>query len=175
MRVFLCIALGFSIGGLSGALGIGGGVLLVPALMWLFDWEYSKAAGTTLAVLVPPVGLLAAWKSYQDGRVDIEAALWIALAFVVGGYMGASVVKYIPADTLRLTFGLLMLYVSVRFIFGSHSEAANAAAGLVSVFGAWLCYFGLRILGRRHRARPLLGEHIRAREQQGRGENEYYI
>src|SRR5262245_49464340 len=122
MHFLIYLAIGLVIGSVSGALGIGGGVLLVPALM-LCGFEYSKATGTSLAVLVPPIGLVAAWKSYQDGRVDIEAAVWIALAFVLGAYAGAAAVPVIPQELLRLTFGLLMMYISMRFIVGSDSEA----------------------------------------------------
>ena len=174
-NILLYVLLGGTIGGLSGLLGIGGGVLLVPALMLLFDWSYAKAAGTTLAVLVPPIGLLAAWKSYQSGRVDLEAALWIALAFALGAYGGAALVDYVNTNVLRLFFGLLMLYVAVRFIVGSDSEVANAAAGLVAAGLAWMLFLGLRALGRRHLSRPNLGERIRTMEQQGRGESDYYI
>ena len=79
--ILLYVLLGGTIGGLSGLLGIGGGVLLVPALMVLFDWPYPKAAGTTLAVLVPPIGLLAAWKSYQ---IVVSAARTIASSWSNG-------------------------------------------------------------------------------------------
>src|SRR6516165_4296026 len=103
MNVIKYLTLGLVIGGASGALGIGGGVLLVPALM-LCGFEYAKATGTSLAVLVPPIGLLAAWKSYQQGRVDIDAALIIAVAFAAGAYGGAWSVAYIPQELLRFLF-----------------------------------------------------------------------
>src|ERR1700680_4452682 len=148
MRVLLYVLVGCSIGGVSGALGIGGGVLLVPALMWLFGFDYPKAAGSTPAGLVPPVGLLAAWKSYQQNRVDVEAAVWIALAFAAGAYLGAAAVRHIPAELLRLCFGFLMLYIAVRFIVSSNSEVTHAAAGLVAVAFAWVSYLGLRLVGR---------------------------
>jgi uncharacterized membrane protein YfcA len=171
MQVLAYILLGLVIGGVSGALGIGGGVLLVPALM-LFGFTYSKATGTSLAVLVPPIGLLAAWKSYQQGRVDIEAAVAIALAFAAGAYGGAWAVSIIPQELLRLLFGLLMIYVAARFIIESDNEATNAAAGLVAILFAWAGFLGLRALGRRHRARPDLGEHIRSQQRDG---SDYHI
>ena len=86
-------------------------------------------------MLVPPVGLLAAWKSYQQDRVDLEAAVWIALAFAAGAYLGAAAVRHIPAELLRLCFGFLMLYIAVRFIVSSNSEVTNASAGLVAPTG----------------------------------------
>jgi uncharacterized membrane protein YfcA len=177
-NIVYCLLLGFAIGGISGLLGIGGGVLLVPALMWLFGFRQSEAAGISLAILVLPIGLPAVWKYYTDGhlRVDhLEAAAWIAVAFAAGTYAGAALVGSIPLSALRLGFGLMMVYIAVRFILASDSEAANAGVGLVAVAFAWLGYYGLRLVGRKHLARPDLGEQIRAMKEQGWGENDYYI
>jgi uncharacterized membrane protein YfcA len=173
MNVIKYLTLGLVIGGASGALGIGGGVLLVPALM-LCGFEYSKATGTSLAVLVPPIGLLAAWKSYQQGRVDIDAALIIAVAFAAGAYGGAAAVTYIPQELLRLLFGLLMIYIAMRFIIGSDNEVANAAAGLAAMLLAWAVYLGLRTIGRRHQVRPELGQTIRGASER-RDQSDYHI
>jgi len=173
MNILKYLILGLTIGSASGALGIGGGVLLVPALM-LCGFEYSKATGTSLAVLVPPIGLLAAWKSYEQGRVDVEAAFIIAVAFAVGAYGGAAAVSYVPQELLRLLFGLLMVYIAIRFIVGSDNEAANAAAGLVAMLFAWALYLGLRTIGRRHQLRPNLGQTIRDMSQR-HDQSDYHI
>src|SRR5439155_1498662 len=148
MRILLFLAIGLTVGSVSGALGIGGGILLVPALIWLCGFEPSKAAGTSLAVLVPPIGLPAAWKYFVTRRIDLDAAIWIALAFAIGAYLGASVGPHLPARTLRLGFGLMMIYIAIRFLFASDSEVANAAAGLVGVAMVCLGSFGLLALGR---------------------------
>src|SRR5205823_7900934 len=150
MRTLLFLAIGLTVGSISGALGIGGGVLLVPALIWLCGFEPSKAAGTSLAVLVPPIGLPAAWKYFVEKRIDLDAAIWIALAFAIGAYFGASIAQQIPARTLLRIFGLMMIYIAMRFLLASDSEVANAAAGVVGVVMAWLSYRTLRALGRRH-------------------------
>src|SRR5579885_2255041 len=169
MRILLYVVMGLVVGSFSGALGIGGGVLLIPALIWLCGFDYPKAAGTSLAVLVPPVGLLAAWKSYTQGRVDVEAAVWIAVSFAVGAYGGAAAVKVIPQEVLRVAFGLLMLYIATRFIVSSKSETVNAAAGLAAVAVGWPTYLGLRRLGRKHLTPPDLGRAIRDSKQQRGG------
>jgi uncharacterized membrane protein YfcA len=175
MRILLYVATGLGIGGVSGALGIGGGVLLVPLLMWFFGFEYSRAAGTSLAVLVPPIGLLAAWKYYHEGLMDLEAALWIALAFAAGAYLGAGLAPSIPVPVLRLGLGLILIFVAVRFLFASDASVASAAIGLASVGVAWAAYWGLRRLGRKHLSKPDLGEAIRrARERKGR-DPDYHI
>src|SRR5262249_61329065 len=105
---------------------------------------------------------------------DREAAVWIAVAFAVGAYGGAWAVSVIPQEILRLSFGLLMIYVAMRFIVGSDNEAATAAAGLVGMLFAWATFLGLRALGRRHRLRPDLGEHIRDSGER-RDQTDYHI
>jgi uncharacterized membrane protein YfcA len=127
--------------------------------------------------LIPPIGLPAAWRYYSEGTIRLEAALWIAAAFALGAYAGAWLVNYFEVGdlTLRLTFGLVMIFVAIRFIVYSDAETVNVAAGLISTAGAWCLYLGLRLLGRRHLPRPDLGEHIRQKQKQGWGETEYHI
>jgi uncharacterized membrane protein YfcA len=175
MRILLYLAIGLAIGSLSGALGIGGGVLLVPALIWLCKFDITKAAGTSLAVLVPPIGLPAAWKFYVEKRIDLDAAFWIAAAFAVGAYFSAAMVHQIPQQTLRSAFGFIMIYIAMRFIIVSDSEANYAAAGLISVAVAWLSNAGLRACGRRHLTRPHLGRKIRALKRDRHPICEYQI
>jgi uncharacterized membrane protein YfcA len=176
MEVLLFVAIGLLIGSFSGALGIGGGVLLVPALIWFCGFDPRKAVGTTLAILIPPIGLPAAYRYYCADQVDLKATLWIAATFAAGAYLGATVVLRLqdPAS-LRLAFGLVMVFIAMRFIVTSDSEAASAAAGLTATVLAWLGYLGLRRLGRKHLRRPELGEQIRAMQTQGHGGPDYHI
>ena len=85
MDILRYLAIGLAVGTVSGALGIGGGVLMLPALWWLCEMPPTKAAGTTLAVLVVPVVLPAAWEYYDKGHIDVRAALWIAVAGMRAG------------------------------------------------------------------------------------------
>jgi uncharacterized membrane protein YfcA len=175
MTIVFFIVAGLAIGGISGLLGIGGGVLLVPVLVWFFNFEHTKAVGTTLAVMVPPIGLMAALEYYQRNEVDVQAAAIIAVAFVIGCYGGATIIPYIPLQVLRLLFGLMLLYIAVRFILAADADVAGAFIGLLMVGYGWLAFFLLRILGRRHRPRPNLGEAIRAVQQPDASGTEYYI
>ena len=175
MRILLYIAIGLTIGTISGMLGIGGGVLLVPALIWLCGFSYPRAAGTSLAILVPPIGLPAALRALRDDRVDLAAAVWIAGSFAVGAYGGAAAFRYVHPEYLRLGLGVIMLYIAVRFLVDSNSETANAAAGLTAVAVGVLGYWGLRLLGRRHLAKPDLGQQIRTAQEEGRGNIDYHI
>ena len=85
----LYLLLGLGAGILSGVIGIGGGVVIVPALVFLFGLSQHQAQGMTLALLVPPIGLLAAWTYYSKGYVDLTIAAFVCLGFFLGGFIGA--------------------------------------------------------------------------------------
>jgi hypothetical protein len=153
------------IGSISGMLGIGGGVLIVPALIWLCGFEDRKAMGTSIAILIPPIGLPAAIKAYQQEAVNLTAAFWIAGAFMVGAYASRYVVDVMPVTWIRFLFGLMMVFVALRFLVQSDSEVHSAAAGLVGVVLAWLAYFGLKTLGRKHLPPPSISAHIQEQHQ----------
>lgn len=110
------VALGLSTGILSGLIGLGGGFVIVPALVLLFGMSQPQAQGTTLALMVPPIGVLAAWVYYRQGLVDLRAAAFICLGFLVGGYIGARVAIGVPGPVLRKIFGGTLLLVSLRMI-----------------------------------------------------------
>ncbi len=110
--------LGLLVGVLSGLVGVGGGIVLVPALVYLFGFEQHLAQGTTTALLVPPIGILAAYTYYKSGYVDVRAALWICAGFVFGSLFGAKIAVALPKEVLRRGFGVLLLAVSARMIFG---------------------------------------------------------
>jgi uncharacterized membrane protein YfcA len=175
MEILVYLAIGITIGCLSGVLGIGGGVLIIPALVWFCSFPHDLARGTSLAILVPPIGLPAAIKYWRDGKVNVAAAIWIAVAFAVGALLGAFVMKYLDELFLRLLFGLIMVFIALRIMLASSSEAANAAAGLAATVFAWVGYLGLRALGRKHIGVPSLGDKIRAMHEEGRGDPDYHI
>ncbi|MEM9154551.1 MAG: sulfite exporter TauE/SafE family protein [Cyanobacteria bacterium P01_F01_bin.33] len=110
------LLLGLAIGTMSGAIGIGGGVLITPALVYMFGFSQHEAQGTTLALLVTPIGLLAAWTYHQRGLVDVRVALLICLGFVLGGLIGAQFAVELPELTLKRVFGIAMLLIALRMI-----------------------------------------------------------
>ena len=177
MDIFLYLCIGLAVGLVSGLLGIGGGVLMLPLLIWFCRLSPATASGTTLAVLVVPVVLPAALEYWSHGHIDFKAALWIALAFGVGGYAGATLrsQELLPESALRLGFGLVMMYVAFNLIVVSDSEAANAAAGVTAMTVALAVYWVLRMVGRRALARPKLQEEIQRMEKEGHGDPDYYI
>lgn len=116
-QIILYIIWGVIAGILSGFLGIGGVVILIPVLGLIFGLTQHQAQGTTLALMVPPIGLLAALKYYYEGNVNLRMAIFICLGFFFGGYIGAVLAHYIPDTILRRIFGLVMLFVSLRLVF----------------------------------------------------------
>ena len=118
MQPVLFVILGVFVGALAGLLGIGGAVFVVPILVYVFGWEQHMAQGTTLAMLVPPIGILAAWKYYQAGHADLKVAALLCLGFFAGGYIGGVFANQLPADTLRKVFGGVLLLISVKMIIG---------------------------------------------------------
>lgn len=110
------VILGVTAGFLSGMLGIGGGLVLIPALVFIFGLTQLQAQGTTLALMIPPIGLLAAIRYYQSGNVKLGMAGFICLGFFVGGLLGANLVQNLPEPLIRKTFALFLLAVSLRML-----------------------------------------------------------
>jgi uncharacterized membrane protein YfcA len=117
MSIFLYLLLGLITGILSGLLGIGGAIIIIPSLVLVFSMSQHMAQGTTLALMVPPIGLLAAWTYYKAGFVDLKVAALICLGFFVGGFIGARFVTDIPDLLLRRIFGLVLLLAALKMIF----------------------------------------------------------
>jgi uncharacterized membrane protein YfcA len=118
MDIFLLLLVGLAAGVLSGLLGIGGGILIVPCLVFMFGLSQHAAQGTTLALMVPPIGLLAAWTYYKQGNVDIRMAALICLGFFFGGLVGAKFATLINATLLRKLFGVALLATALKMILG---------------------------------------------------------
>jgi len=116
MIILLYILLGFVAGTLSGLIGIGGGTMIVPALVFLFGFSQHLAQGTTLALLVPPIGILAAWTYYKQGFVDLQTAGLICLGFFFGGLLGAKIATGLPSVVLERIFGVALLLIALKMI-----------------------------------------------------------
>ena len=116
-QIVLFIVIGIIAGILSGMFGIGGGVIVVPALVFLCGFSQLKAQGTSLAILLPPVGLFAFMQYYKNGDVDLKAGVLIVIFLILGSILGAKVSNHIPIDLLRKGFGILMIFISLKMIF----------------------------------------------------------
>ena len=111
------ILLGLIAGVFGGMFGIGGGTILIPAMVYFFGLTQHQAQGTTLAIMVPPIGLLAAWRYYQSGNVKLGMAALICAGFLAGGYFGASLVQNLPELLMKRMFGVFLMLVALKMIF----------------------------------------------------------
>jgi uncharacterized membrane protein YfcA len=117
INIFLFLLLGLITGIFSGLIGIGGAIIIIPSLVLVFSMSQHMAQGTTLALMVPPIGLLAAWTYYKAGFVDLKVAALICVGFFVGGFIGARFVADIPDLLLRRIFGIVLLLAALKMIF----------------------------------------------------------
>lgn len=117
MAEILLIGIGLAAGILSGLLGIGGGLILIPPLVYFFGMSQQKAQGTSLAILLLPIGLLAVWRYYQAGNVDLRVAGFIALGFFGGAYLGAVGANLVNEVMLRRGFAIFLVAVAIKMFF----------------------------------------------------------
>jgi hypothetical protein len=110
--------IGLLAGVFSGLIGIGGATVVIPVLVYFFKFSQHQAQGTTLAMMVPPIGFLAAYAYYKAGYVDIKVAAVLAAGFLVGGFLGARLATGVPDYVLKKLFGVFLLVVSLRMIIG---------------------------------------------------------
>lgn len=115
----LLLGIGLAAGVLSGVFGIGGGVVIVPALIYLAGFTQHRATGTSLAVLLPPIGFAAMWEYYRHDNVNVRAAMIIAAAVFVGGWLGALVANRVSGPYLRLAFGVFVVVLGLSLIAGA--------------------------------------------------------
>jgi uncharacterized membrane protein YfcA len=116
---WMMLLIGLIVGVLSGIVGIGGGIMFVPALVWLAGMSQHKAQGTSLGALLAPVGLFAFLEYYRKGNADIRVAALLAVGFLVGGYFGAAGAQHISDLWLRRVFAITLVVVGGRMWFAN--------------------------------------------------------
>src|SRR5262245_21034330 len=122
---------GLCVGVMSGMLGIGGGIILVPGLILLFGLSQEQAQGTSLAALSTPIFIFAAMVYYQGGHVRIPVAAAVAGGILIGAVIGAVLVPYVPRAGLRMAFGGLLAYLGFLFLFGPYVPRSMSALPVV--------------------------------------------
>lgn len=111
---FIFLLIGLGAGVLSGIFGIGGGIVIVPALLFFARMPIARATGTSLGALLLPVGALGAWEYWRNGNLDIRASLWIAFGLFTGVWLGAKVAQTTSPLVLKRAFAILLVVVAVR-------------------------------------------------------------
>ena len=118
--LLILVGIGIFAGIVSGMIGIGGGLIIVPSLVYFLSLSQFGAQGTSIAAMLPPIGILAAYNYHRADSVNWKFALIIAVAFVVGGYIGSKLtIGFISESTLKKIFGVLMLIGAIKMIFFS--------------------------------------------------------
>lgn len=112
--VFLFLAIGLLAGVLSGLFGIGGGILIIPSLIFAAKFHTKLAIGTSLGAMLLPVGLLGAYAYYQQGNLNIKASLLIGLGLFLGAYMGAKLAQGLSGITLQRMFAVFIVLMAIR-------------------------------------------------------------
>lgn len=117
--ILLFVGIGMVTGVIAGLFGIGGGLLLIPALVYLAGYTQHQATGISLAVLLPPVGLGAVVEYYRHGYVDLKVAVIIAVAVMVGGWFGAVLANQMSGPYLRLAFACFVVCMGLYLLYGA--------------------------------------------------------
>lgn len=116
-EILICILIGITAGIFSGMFGLGGGIILIPAFIMLLGFSQKMAQGTTLALMVPPIGLLGAIAYYRAGYVNIKVAAIVCIAFFISSLIGAKLTLVLPVEILKKIFGVVLILVALKLIF----------------------------------------------------------
>jgi uncharacterized protein len=115
--IVLLIIVGVAAGMLSGLVGLGGGVIIVPALVFLLGFSQHQATGTSLGILLLPAGIFAVMNYYKKGYIDIKVVLLIFAGFLIGGYLGSKISLSLPQTTLKKIFAVVLILSAGKVLF----------------------------------------------------------
>jgi uncharacterized membrane protein YfcA len=116
--ILIIVVLGLLTGFMAGMLGIGGGIIVIPALVMIMGFSQQSAQGTSLAMMLPPVGIFAVMNYYKAGHVDLKVAAILACVFIIGSIFGSRLAVKIPQDVLKKVFGVFLIIVAIKMLFG---------------------------------------------------------
>ncbi len=115
--IIILVIIGLAAGIMGGMVGVGGGIIIVPALVYFLAFSQHEAQGTSLGLIVLPVALLGVINYYRKGYVDVKAVGFIAIGFVVGSYLGSKFSLSLPQETIKKVFAVFLLLVSLKMLF----------------------------------------------------------
>lgn len=114
--ILLLIIVGLAAGILSGLVGVGGGIIIVPALVFFLGFSQQQAQGTSLGLLLLPVGILAVMNYYNKGQIDLRVVGIMAITFVIGGWLGSKWALALPEKTVRKIFAIILFYAAFKMM-----------------------------------------------------------
>jgi uncharacterized membrane protein YfcA len=115
--ILLLAIIGLAAGILSGMIGIGGGIIIVPALVFVLGFSQQQAQGTSLGLLLLPVGILAVLNYYKQGFIDVKVVGVMCATFILGGWLGSKIALSLPQETVRKIFAVVLIIVAVKMLF----------------------------------------------------------
>jgi len=115
--ILIIIMVGLAAGMLSGMVGVGGGIIIVPSLVYFIGFSQKTAQGTSLALILLPVGILAVLQYYKQGHVDVKIVGLLAIGFLAGSLVGSKIALSLPQDTVKKIFAVLMIIVAIKMLF----------------------------------------------------------
>ena len=116
-QIVLVILIGLAAGTLGGMVGVGGGIIVVPALIFFLGFTQHQASGTSLAMMLPPVGILAVLNYYKKGALDVRIAALLAVGFLAGGYLGSKLSLGMAQETVKKVFAVVMIVMALKMLF----------------------------------------------------------
>ncbi len=119
--ILILAIIGLMAGVFGGMFGVGGAIIMIPALVYFLGVDQHTAQGTSVAIMLPPIGLFAAYNYYKAGEVNIWYAVIIAAAFMVGGYFGSMMALKLPENLMKKIFGILLILIALRMIFSKQA------------------------------------------------------
>jgi len=118
MEIMLLLLIGLAAGAVSGVLGLGGGIIVIPALVSLLSFSQLKAQGTSMGLLLLPIGLFAVLNYYKSGFVDMKAVLLMAVTFVIGSYVSSKFIVDVPEELVKKIFAVFLLIYAFKLLLG---------------------------------------------------------
>ncbi|MGA2823191.1 MAG: sulfite exporter TauE/SafE family protein [Bacteroidales bacterium] len=115
--IIILVIIGLMAGVFGGMFGVGGAIIMIPALVYFLGVDQHTAQGTSVAIMLPPIGLFAAYNYYKAGQINIWYAVIIAIAFMAGGYFGSMIALKVPENLMKKIFGIMLILVALRMIF----------------------------------------------------------
>ncbi len=126
--IIILLLIGLAAGALSGIAGVGGGIIIIPCLVYFLGFSQKMAQGTSLGILLLPVGILAVWQFYKQGYVDMRVVLLISAAFVVGSYFGSKLALSLSQETLKKFFAVFLIIIAIKMLFFDKKQQDSSAA-----------------------------------------------
>lgn len=126
--ILLVILVGIAAGMLGGMVGVGGGLIIVPALVYLMGFSQKTAQGTSLGLIMLPVGILGVLQYYKQGHVDFKVVGLLAVGFLIGSYFGSKVALRLPQDTVKKIFAVFMIIMAIKMLFLDKPKPGNTVA-----------------------------------------------